>query len=48
MNQQNWAAELLGYRFDIMYKPGLENTGADPLSRMYGKGKLIMLAHYPK
>lgn len=25
MDQQNWAATLLGYQFDIEYKPGLEN-----------------------
>jgi hypothetical protein len=35
MDQQNWAAKLLGYQFEIVYKPGLENKGADALSRMH-------------
>lgn len=36
MDQQNWVAKLLGCRFDIGYKPGLENRGADALLRMFG------------
>lgn len=36
-NWQKWAAKLLEYRFGIVYvyKPGLENKGADALSRVY-------------
>lgn len=27
MDQQNWAAKLLGYQFEIVYKPSLESKG---------------------
>ncbi|MCI18591.1 hypothetical protein A2U01_0039745, partial [Trifolium medium] len=39
MDQQNWAAKLLGYQFEIVYKPGLENKGADALSQMHDVGE---------
>lgn len=47
IDQQNWAAKLLGYQFEIVYKPGLENKGADALSRMYEEATLQTLVHYP-
>ncbi|GAU31427.1 hypothetical protein TSUD_221980 [Trifolium subterraneum] len=33
--QQNWAAKLLGYDFEIIYKQGRLNKGVDALSRVH-------------
>ncbi|MCH88050.1 RNA-directed DNA polymerase (Reverse transcriptase) [Trifolium medium] len=41
-DQQNWAAKLLGYDFDIIYKPGKLNSGANALSRV-NEGELCQV-----
>lgn len=41
-----WAARLLGYRFNIVYKHRLENRGYEALSRR-GEGELCSLLSYP-
>jgi hypothetical protein len=55
MDKQNWAAKLLAYQFEIVYKLGLEDKGADALSRMHDVGEssenqergLAAMVHFP-
>lgn len=41
--QQNWTAKLLGYDFEIVYKQGKLNKGADALSRIHEGGELATM-----
>ncbi|KAL4582832.1 hypothetical protein LXL04_007393 [Taraxacum kok-saghyz] len=42
--QQKWATKLLGYDFEIFYKPGKENHVADALSRLEQPALLALSA----
>ncbi|KAD6453740.1 hypothetical protein E3N88_08446 [Mikania micrantha] len=42
-DQQNWVAKLLGYNFEIQYKPGKSNKAADALSRRDEMGACFTL-----
>ncbi|CAJ2651382.1 unnamed protein product [Trifolium pratense] len=46
MEQQNWVAKLLGYDFEIVYKQGKLNKGADALSRIYEGTELNSILSY--
>ncbi|TYK13876.1 Ty3/gypsy retrotransposon protein [Cucumis melo var. makuwa] len=37
---QKWVAKLLGYSFEVVYQPGLENKAADALSRITPTARL--------
>lgn len=47
-DQQNWMAKLMGYQFDIFYKPGKLNATADALSLKVEEGELCWLKTYPQ
>ena len=41
--QQKWVAKLLGYDYEILYKPGQKNYTTDALSRVVGSPSLDTL-----
>lgn len=47
-DQQNWASKLLGYDFEIVYKQGRLNRGADALSRINEGLELNTINSYVK
>ena len=40
-------SKLLGYQFEVIYKPGLENKAADSLSRMFEEAELKSITSFP-
>lgn len=44
LGQQKWMAKLVGYDYEIVYKPGKANSAADALSRVPDSPILIAVA----
>lgn len=45
--QQFYLAKLLGYSYEIIYKPGAQNRVADALSRVHGPSPQLMVITVP-
>ncbi|KAI5383047.1 hypothetical protein KIW84_070445 [Lathyrus oleraceus] len=45
--QQKWVAKLLGFNFEICYKPGRMNQGEDALSRLHEGGEFSSYVSFP-
>jgi len=45
--QQHWIAKLLGYQFEVVYKPGPDNKVVDALSRVFEDGELRNIISFP-
>lgn len=46
-DQQCWLAKLLGYQFEVKYKPDLENRADDAMSRCHGEVEMNSIISFP-
>lgn len=47
LDQKYWLAKLLGYHFEVKYKPDLENRATDALPRCYDEVEMTIMVLYP-
>ena len=45
MDKQKWIVKLMGYDYEIEYRPGRENVAVDALSRLHGELASITYPH---